>query len=48
VTIRGVNHLLIPATSGETSEYGALTDRHVSKDVTATITNWLSKTFTWK
>jgi uncharacterized protein len=45
VTVRGVNHLLAPATTGEVSEYGTLTDRNVSKDVTKTITDWLAKTF---
>lgn len=44
VTVRGVNHLLVSAASGETSEYGTLLDRSVSKDVTAAITGWLSKT----
>jgi uncharacterized protein len=45
MTVRGVNHLLVPATTGEVSEYGTLTDRNVSKDVTETIVNWLKKTF---
>lgn len=43
VTLRGVNHLLVPATSGEMAEYGLLKDLHVSKDVTATLTGWLSR-----
>lgn len=43
--VRGVNHLLVPAITGEVSEYGTLTDRNVSKDVTATILSWLNKTF---
>jgi pimeloyl-ACP methyl ester carboxylesterase len=46
VTVRGVNHLLVPATTGEVSEYNSLTDRNVSKDVTKTIVDWLAKTFT--
>jgi len=45
VTVRGVNHLLVPATTGEVSEYGSLLDRNVSKDVSTTIGNWLTKTF---
>jgi fermentation-respiration switch protein FrsA (DUF1100 family) len=45
VTVRGVNHLLVPATTGEVSEYGSLPERNVSKDVTTTIGNWLAKTF---
>jgi hypothetical protein len=40
-----VNHLLVPAVTGEKSEYGTLPDRHVSKNVTMAVTNWLTKTF---
>jgi pimeloyl-ACP methyl ester carboxylesterase len=43
--VRGVNHLLVPAITGEVSEYGTLTDRNVSKDVLNTIGGWLQKTF---
>jgi uncharacterized protein len=45
VTVRGVNHLLVPAITGEVDEYATLPDRNVSKDVTAAITGWLTKTF---
>ena len=45
VVVRGVNHLLVPATTGEVSEYAALTDRNVSKDVSGAVTAWLAKTF---
>ena len=45
VTVRGVNHLLVPATTGHASEYGSLSDRTVSKDVIDTLTAWLTKTF---
>jgi dienelactone hydrolase len=45
VVVRGVNHVLVPATTGEVSEYGTLTDRNVSKDVTMAVTAWLNKTF---
>ena len=45
ITVRGVNHLLVPATTGEVSEYGSLADRNVSRDVTKAITDWLAKTF---
>jgi pimeloyl-ACP methyl ester carboxylesterase len=44
VTVRGVNHLLVPATSGEVAEYGTLTERTLSKDATASLTGWLTKT----
>lgn len=45
VTVKGVNHLLVPAVTGEVDEYATLTDRNVSKDVTAAIRDWLTKTF---
>jgi fermentation-respiration switch protein FrsA (DUF1100 family) len=45
VTVRGINHLLVPAVTGEVDEYASLTDRNISKDVTAAITDWLKKTF---
>lgn len=45
VVVRGVNHLLAPAVTGEVSEYPTLTDRNVSADVSATVTGWLTKTF---
>jgi hypothetical protein len=45
VVVRGVNHLLIPAFTGDLSEYPSLTDRTVSKDVSGAIGAWLTKTF---
>lgn len=45
VVVRGVNHLLVPATTGETAEYATLTDRTVGADVTMAITGWLTRTF---
>ena len=45
VVVRGVNHLLVPAVTGEVSEYGTLADRNVSKDVTTAVSDWLKKTF---
>ena len=45
VSVRGVNHLLIPAVRGELDEYATLKDRTLSKDVTTAITSWLTKTF---
>jgi uncharacterized protein len=44
VKIPGVNHLLIPATTGEVDEYGALQDKHVAPAVTQAILTWLQKT----
>jgi pimeloyl-ACP methyl ester carboxylesterase len=45
VVVHGVNHLLVPAVTGEPTEYGTLRDRNVSKDVTQAITGWLTRTF---
>ena len=45
VIVRGVNHLLVPATTGDVSEYATLTDRTVSRDVTTALAAWLAKTF---
>lgn len=45
VSVRDVNHLLIPAVRGEVDEYATLKDRALSKDVTTAITNWLTKTY---
>jgi dipeptidyl aminopeptidase/acylaminoacyl peptidase len=44
VTVRGVNHLLIPAFTGKVAEYATLADRVVSKDVTTAVVDWLTKT----
>ena len=43
VRLPGLNHLLVPATTGEPAEYGALTDRNVSPAVAASIAGWLQK-----
>ncbi len=44
VKVPGVNHLLVPATTGEVDEYGKLTDKHVSPLVTDALAAWLKKT----
>ena len=44
VSVIGINHLLVPAVTGEVTEYGTLTDRNISRDVTGAITAWLTKT----
>jgi pimeloyl-ACP methyl ester carboxylesterase len=44
-TVRGVNHLLVPAITGDVDEYPSLPDRTLSKDVTTAITGWLTKSF---
>jgi fermentation-respiration switch protein FrsA (DUF1100 family) len=43
VTVRGVNHVLMRAFTGEVNEYRTLTDRNISPDVTAAVVAWLKK-----
>jgi pimeloyl-ACP methyl ester carboxylesterase len=43
VKVPGVNHLLVPATTGESAEYASLRDKHVSEAVTQAIVAWLNK-----
>ena len=45
VMVAGVNHLLIPAATGEVSEYGSLAGKDVSSDATAAIARWLGSVF---
>ena len=45
VTIGNVNHLLLPAVTGDVSEYPSLDDRNVSVDVKTAITDWLAEIF---
>jgi pimeloyl-ACP methyl ester carboxylesterase len=45
IVVRGVNHLLAPAVTGEITEYMALPDKNVSADVSKAVTDWLTKTF---
>jgi pimeloyl-ACP methyl ester carboxylesterase len=44
VRVPGVNHLLVPAATGEVSEYAELKDKHVSGAVAQAIVTWLNKT----
>jgi pimeloyl-ACP methyl ester carboxylesterase len=44
VKVPGVNHLLVPATTGEVDEYGTLADKHVSARVVDAIAAWLNQT----
>jgi pimeloyl-ACP methyl ester carboxylesterase len=41
VHVPGVNHLLVPAVTGEVSEYGSLSDKTISPSVVKTIADWL-------
>jgi pimeloyl-ACP methyl ester carboxylesterase len=45
VSVRGVNHLLVPAVTGDVDEYATLEQRTLSADVTTAVTSWLTKTF---
>ncbi|MBZ5558351.1 MAG: alpha/beta fold hydrolase [Acidobacteriia bacterium] len=44
IKLPGINHLLVPATTGEVDEYGSLKDKTVSPAVTQAIATWLTKT----
>jgi fermentation-respiration switch protein FrsA (DUF1100 family) len=44
VKVPGINHLLVPATTGEFTEYADLKDKHVSEAVTQALVTWLNKT----
>ena len=44
VKVPGINHLLVPATTGEVDEYGRLADRQVSPAVTTALIEWLRRT----
>src|SRR5262249_60895902 len=44
VKVPGVNHLMVPAKTGEVDECGTLADRPVSAAVTDAIIPWLKKT----
>jgi hypothetical protein len=46
IVVPGINHLLVPATTGEFDEYGTLKDKHVSSNVSAPIVAWLKSTLT--
>jgi pimeloyl-ACP methyl ester carboxylesterase len=45
VKVPGINHLLVPATTGEVDEYATLKDRQVSPVVSNAVALWLKKTF---
>ena len=40
----GINHLLVPATTGEVDEYAKLGNVQVSPQVTDAVVAWLQKT----
>lgn len=44
VRVPGINHLLVPATTGEVDEYAQLPDKHISSAVPQSIAAWLQKT----
>jgi uncharacterized protein len=44
VKVPGVNHLLVPATTGEVDEYATLKEKQISREVTDAIGTWLKKT----
>ena len=42
VRLDGLNHLLVPATTGDVDEYTRLSDRNVSVEIIAALTDWLA------
>jgi uncharacterized protein len=44
VKVPGINHLLVPATTGEVDEYATLPDKHISPAVSTAVVDWLKKT----
>jgi pimeloyl-ACP methyl ester carboxylesterase len=44
VRLPGINHLLVPATTGEANEYAGLKDKHISPAVPQAIARWLQQT----
>ena len=48
IIVPGVNHLLVPATTGEVDEYSTLTTRTISPDVTAAIVQWVKDALSLK
>ncbi len=45
VRVPDINHLLVPATTGETDEYPKLNDKRISPAVAGSISAWLQKIF---
>jgi fermentation-respiration switch protein FrsA (DUF1100 family) len=46
VKVAGINHLLVPAKTGEVDEYSRLGNVAVSPEVTNALSAWLKKTLT--
>jgi alpha-beta hydrolase superfamily lysophospholipase len=46
VTVPGVNHLLVTATTGEVDEYASLAGREVASAATSALALWLTRTLT--
>ena len=44
VHLPGINHLLVPAKTGEVAEYGQLRERTISSKVASAIVDWVKKT----
>ena len=42
VPVAGVNHLLVPATTGDTTEYSSLPNKRVSPEISQQIADWLA------
>ena len=43
VVLPGINHLLVPAKTGEVAEYGTIVDARVSPEVSRLLVEWLNQ-----
>jgi hypothetical protein len=48
LVVAGINHLLVPATTGDVSEYDKLPTRTISPELLSALTNWLKDTLPGK
>jgi hypothetical protein len=46
VRLEGVNHLLVPATTGEVNEYPTLQEKEITPKAAEAIASWVTSTFT--
>jgi len=43
VHLSGLNHILVPATTGDVKEYPELKEKSISPEIASTIATWLKK-----
>jgi hypothetical protein len=45
VKVPGINHLLLPATTGDVDEYASLRDLQISPAISTAVAGWIQKVF---